>query len=85
MWTAYKNTARGALFLGGESETDYSLTTDRNKALKFGSKEQVLDYIKDFNEATKMVLKEVENIANARFNMMLHNIQQAEKSTIEPE
>ena len=53
MWTAYKNTARGALFLGGESETDYRPTTDKNKALKFGSKEQVLEYVKDFNEELK--------------------------------
>ncbi len=53
MWTAYKNTARGALFLGGESETDYKPTTDKSKALKFGSKEQVMEYVKDFNEELK--------------------------------
>ena len=52
-WTAYKNTARGALFLGGTSDNDYKPVTDKSKALYLGSKEQVLDYIKDFNEELK--------------------------------
>ena len=52
-WTAYKNTARGALFLGGDSSTDYKPVTDKSKALTFTTKEQVQDYIKDFNEELK--------------------------------
>lgn len=52
-WTAYKNTARGALFLGGTSDNDYKPVTDKKYALIFATKELVQDYIKDFNEELK--------------------------------
>ena len=51
-WTAYRNLAKGAVYIGG-SEADYKDTTDKSKALMFGTKDQVKDYVKDFNDIYK--------------------------------